>query len=352
MVMKRIDSLPKAWWPVLLPATLFLLPLLSPTAQHFQWATTGALWGMWVLSLNIVWGYVGQLSLAQVALGAVGAYGFVILSTQHGLPLALAAFLGVGLAVVASLVLSAAALRLSGFYFTILTVTFALVIITVITNSDTAGRTTGLVVPRSALPSISLLGLEWPTASPLGGFYALAALMFVLLNAAAVLLARTSAGAGMFSVRDDPRLAVSVGINPLHVKSLAFVLSGFVAGVAGILHGLSYQLVVPELFALDQALVTVLLIVLAGRGSLYAPAIAGAVYVVIYQAAPIEGNYRGGLLGAFVVLIVLLVPGGIADGTQKAATTLLRWTRRGRPEAQPARQAPAQRTLARSHDEA
>jgi ABC-type branched-subunit amino acid transport system permease subunit len=334
MLQNRLRSVPHSLWPILLPAVLFFIPLLSPTPQHFQWATMGALWGLWVLSLNIVWGYVGQLSLAQVALGAVGAYVFVILSTQQGLPLLAAMLLGVGTAVLASLVLSAAALRLSGFYFTILTVTFALVIITVITNSETAGRTTGLVAPRSALPDIQLAGLQWLTGSPLGGFYALTAVVFVVLNACAVLLARSSAGAGMFAVRDDDRLAASVGLNPLHVKSLAFVLSGFVAGVAGILHGLSYQLVVPELFALDQALLTVLLIVLAGRGSLFAPAIAGAVYVIIYQAAPIEGNYRGGLLGAFVILIVLLVPGGIAGGSVKAAAAL-RGLRGRRPAGPP-----------------
>ena len=119
----------------------------------------------------------------------------------------------------------------------------------------------------------------------------------------------------MFAVRDDPKLAVSVGINTLHIKSLAFVLSGFVAGVAGILHGLSYQLVVPELFVLDQILLAVLLIVLAGRGNLLAPTIGGVVYVLIYEAAPIDGEYRQGLLGLIVVLIVILVPGGIAGGT-------------------------------------
>ena len=93
------------------------------------------------------------------------------------------------------------------------------------------------------------------------------------------------------------------------------VLSGFVAGVAGILHGLSYQLVVPELFVLDQILLAVLLIVLAGRGNLLAPTIGGVVYVLIYEAAPIDGEYRQGLLGLIVVLIVILVPGGIAGGT-------------------------------------
>jgi len=315
------------WLPGLLPVALCLLPLASPTAQHYQWATAGVLWGLWVLSLNIVWGYAGQLSLAQIALGAVGAYCFVLLSTQAGMAVGLAVVIGITFAAGASLVLSVAALRLRGFYFTILTITFALVITTVITNWDLAGRTTGLVAPRSALPKIDIFGLVWPTGSPRGGFFALAAVIFIVMNALAIYLARSSAGAGMFAVRDDERLAVSLGLNPLHVKSLAFVLSGVVAGAAGCLQALSFQLVVPEIFSLDQALITVLLIVLAGRGSFYAPAIASVVYVVLYQAAPIGGSFRGGVLGAVVILIVLLVPGGIAEAAERGMRKARSWLR-------------------------
>ena len=194
-------------WPILSPAFLFLIPLASPTPQHLQWATMGALWGLWVLSLNIVWGYAGQLSLAQIALGAVGAYGFIILQTQLGVPAGLAMLAGIGLAVLASLILSIAALRLSGFYFTILTVTFALVIITIITNSETAGRTTGLLASRAQLPIADLqqrrldrgadvLGDRAPGAEPAAR--------------------RRVDGAGYVALQPDP-LAAAADLGLLHV---------------------------------------------------------------------------------------------------------------------------------------
>jgi ABC-type branched-subunit amino acid transport system ATPase component/ABC-type branched-subunit amino acid transport system permease subunit len=336
------------WVPALVPVALCLLPLVSPSPQHFEWGAVGLLWGLWVLSLNIVWGYAGQLSLAQLGLGAIGAYAFTLLTARAGGSVLLALIAGVGLAFVASLALSVAALRLRGFYFTILTVTFALVILTVIANSELTGRSAGLLVLRSVLPTIDLFGVQWEMASRTGGFFALVAVVFLLMNAIALYLARSSAGRAMLAVRDDEQLAASLGMNALHIKTIAFVVSSIVAGTAGIMQALKFQLVVPELFSLDQALIAVLLLVLAGLASVWAPAIAAAVYVALYEAAPINGSLRGGLLGAVVVLIILFFPGGIAGAVTQALPLLRRLVRHlpaaapqaGSPDATQNRQPP------------
>jgi branched-chain amino acid transport system permease protein len=121
------------------------------------------------------------------------------------------------------------------------------------------------------------------------------------------------AGRAMRAVRDDPQLARSLGFSPAAIRTLAFALSGALAGVAGILHAYSFQLVVPELFAIDQALLAVMLIVLAGLGNVWAPVIAGTIYLLLYQVAPIDGDLRAGLLGLVVILVILLLPRGIVD---------------------------------------
>ena len=296
--------------PLLLPFLMCLLPLISPTPQHWAWGVTGVLWGIWVLSLNIVWGYAGQMSFAQFGLGAVGAYTFAILAVQRDWSPLLAVIVAVALTCVASLILSIAALRLRDFYFAILTVSFSLIILSVLAGWELAGRTAGLLVPQSLLPTFHIFGIEWNTGSREGGFYLLVALIFMLANTAAIYMARSAGGSAMHAVRDDEQLCRSLGINTLHVKTVAFVLSAFVAACAGILQVLSYNLAVPELFNLDQMLVAVMLLVLAGRGSIYAATLSALIYVVLYEVIPIDGIYRGGLLGVVVIMMVLFVPSG------------------------------------------
>ncbi|MDZ7676174.1 MAG: hypothetical protein U5K30_14045 [Acidimicrobiales bacterium] len=86
-------------WPLLL-----VIPVvLSGTLQHYQWAVSGLIWGLWALSLNIVWGYAGQLSVAQLSLGGVAGYTSTLLISLHGVTLLPAVLAGVVAAVVCSL---------------------------------------------------------------------------------------------------------------------------------------------------------------------------------------------------------------------------------------------------------
>lgn len=298
--------------PIVLPLILLVLPLVTSSPQHHSWVAASLLWALWVASLNIVWGYVGLLSVAQLALGAIAAYWVAILGSRTDTNLAVLVVVGVVLSMVASVLLGAVSTRLKGFYFTIITIAFALTVSTILMNWDVAGRTTGLMFLRSEIPVIHLGPYEL-IATTTEGFYVLTAIVFVLANAIAALVLYSRAGRAMRAVRDDPQLARSLGFSPAAIRTLAFALSGALAGVAGILHAYSFQLVVPELFAIDQALLAVMLIVLAGLGNVWAPVIAGIIYLLLYQVAPIDGDLRAGLLGLVVILVILLLPRGIVD---------------------------------------
>lgn len=298
--------------PVLAPVLLLALPILTSSPQYFSWAATATVWAIWVASLNIVWGYAGLLSVAQLALGAVAAYWVAILGdrTDHGVWTLVVT--GIIASMLVSVLLGVISARLEGFYFAIITIAFALTVTTLVTNWEAAGRTTGLLLLRSEIPVVNLGPYELIASTP-EGFFMLTALVFVVVNAATVWVLRSRAGQAMRAVSDDPQLARSLGFSPAAIRTLAFVLSGAVAGVAGVLHALSFQLVVPELFAIDQALLAVMLIILAGLGSVWAPLIAGAFYLVLYQVAPIDGDLRAGVLGLVVVVVVLVLPKGIVD---------------------------------------
>lgn len=298
--------------PIVLPLVLFALPVVTASPQHHSWVAASLLWAIWVASLNMVWGYVGLLSVAQLSLGAMAAYWVAILASRTETSLGMLVVSGVVLSVVASILLGAVSTRLKGFYFTIITIAFALTVTTILMNWDAAGRTTGLMFLRSQIP-VADLGPYQLVASTPEGFYLLTAAVFVLTNAVAALVLYSRAGRAMRAVRDDPQLARSLGFSPAAIRTLAFALSGALAGTAGVLHAFSFQLVVPELFAIDQALLAVMLIVLAGLGNVWAPTIAGLIYLLLYQVAPINGELRAGLLGLIVILVILTLPRGIVD---------------------------------------
>lgn len=312
--MRRADGAPRRGWSAVLPLACSLV-LLAPMALGdpliYSWATVGLLTALWVLSLNLVWGMAGQLSLAQLSLGAVSGYVFVLSAREWGFSLALAVLAGVVSAVVAGIFLSIAALRLRGFYFVIATAAFALAVTTTAAGMEVTGRTAGILVSRFELPTITLGPVEWELSAADGGFYALVAACFAVITCGAYYLSRTPTGRSMLAVRDDEMLAMSLGMSAMQVKTVAFIAAAVTAGIAGILQALYYQLVAPEIYSIDQVLMILMLLALAGRGNLYAPFVAGLFYVILYQALAIDGDLRAGVLGLIVVLVVLVAPGGL-----------------------------------------
>jgi branched-chain amino acid transport system permease protein len=303
---------------------LALTPVLASNRLWLSWGSVALLWGLWIVSFNIVWGFAGQLSLAQFALGGAAGYSVVILTTNHGYGLLLASLVSTAGAVLVSILLALAALRLRGFYFAILTVTFGTALVTVAVNWEVTGRSSGLIVSRDILPHLDVARVSWDMASPFGGLYGLLAAAFVICLLGSVLLARSPAGRAMMAVRDDEPLASSVGVNPFHTKVIAFAASTVVACVAGILSAFYYRLVVPEMFSLDHALTATLLLVLAGLGAKFSPLIAAAVYALLYEMSPYDQELQMVLLGATVIAMVLFFPRGLAgifDGSSWRTTS-------------------------------
>lgn len=291
---------------------LMCVPLVSGHQQWIQWATVGVIWALWGISLNIIWGYAGPLSLGQFAVGAVSAYTTVILLLEYDYSTLMAVTFGIIAALVVTVFLSLAALRLAGFYFAILTVTIGSLVTTVVANWELAGGTNGLVVPMNKLGTLSLGGWDWNLRSRDGGFYVLTAVILVAAFAFSVHLARSSSGRAMFAIRDDPALAASVGINPFHVRTLAFVISSLVAACAGISQAFFYQFLTADLFALNEALTAILILVVGGIGRPWGPIYGALIYVFLFQAMPYEGPWRAGGLGVAVIAIVIFFPRGIA----------------------------------------
>jgi branched-chain amino acid transport system permease protein len=280
------------------------------------------------LSLVVITGFVGQVSVAQLALA--GATGFTIshFAIDAGIGFPLAALAGVAVAVVIGLITAVSALRVRGVSLTVVTLAGAVAI----ANFGFANTTWGVGPNGSPVPNLGLAGLDlspWAAyrgldgnqPSPVFGWVALIAMVALCLLIG--YLRRGTLGQRMLAVRSNERAAEAAAINPRAVKLTAFGISAFIAGVAGCLYAYNFGSVSPERF---NAFTALGLIAFAYAGGI--TQISGAVFAGLISAQALfpyaldrwfglNGNWF--LLFGGVLLLFTLIqnPEGVAGDFYK-----------------------------------
>lgn len=277
-----------------------LIPYVNARPFIFGWALTSAMVG---LSMNVLAGYAGQISLAQAVLYGTGAFGMGTLVTRNGVPwliaLPAAGFLTAGLA----LLLGLTALRIRGLNLAIATLGFQFLMQRVVFRSKLFGGASGVDIERPTLFGIPMEDHRflWPI---------LAVGVFIWLIDRN--LTRSRAGRAFFAIRQDEQVAASFGVPVAKMKLLAFAISGFYAGLAGALFGTLQGDVSNELFDYIHSFEFLVFAVLGGLGSRAGTAIGGA-FPILYRQLLSFLQTAGGLLGGALLVITLLrYPGGIA----------------------------------------
>jgi branched-chain amino acid transport system permease protein len=339
---------------VLLLVLLVILLVLPLYIDQF-WLSTGfAVCGAIVgaLGLNLLVGTTGQLSLAHAFFLAVGAttYSFVSgapggFAEKHGglgWPPLVGMIAGVVLAGAAGLLFSPIAARLRGIYLGVASLGLVFVGQHLLNTWTTVtggfnGRTTppfsifGFSFGGNDHPYLAVLGVPFGSAERLwylGIILALGAYLF------ARNLVRSRPGRALQTLRDSEVAAAVMGVNVQGYKARAFFVSSLYAGLSGVLYALSIGSIAPESFGLDVSVQYLAMIVLGGLGSM-GGAVLGAVVVsalpLVFQqysdslplvSGPGQGGVSAGLAarflyGAFVVLIILFEPAGLAGLAQR-----------------------------------
>ncbi len=193
------------------------------------------------LSLVVITGFVGQISIVQLALAGVSSFILSHMATDHGIGFPLAPLIGTVGAVVLGLLVAVSALRVRGVSLAVVTLAAAVAIEQfVFTNSVWGGSFDGSPVPELSFLGIDLgggasfRGLDGKQPSPIFGIILLGVIVLLCLLVAS--LRRSSLGQRMLAVRSNERAAAAAGINVTHVKLTAFGIAAFIAGVAGALY--------------------------------------------------------------------------------------------------------------------
>ncbi|HEY6311349.1 MAG TPA: ATP-binding cassette domain-containing protein [Streptosporangiaceae bacterium] len=275
------------------------------------------------LSLVVVTGFVGQISVVQLALA--GAAGFTVshMAVNFGITFPVAAVAGIAVAVVIGLITAVSAVRVRGVSLAVVTLAGAVAIESFgFVNSTWGGGLTGSPVPEPTWfgldlgPNAPFRGIDNNQPSPVFGWVAL--ICCVLLCVAVGYIRRGKLGQRMLAVRSNERAAAAAAINPRTVKLFAFGIAAFIAGVAGVLYAYNFGSVSADRF---DAVTALSLIAFAYAGGI--TLITGAVFAGLLSAQALipyaldkwfglNGNWF--LLAGGVLLIFTLLrnPEGVA----------------------------------------
>lgn len=273
------------------------------------------------LSLNLVVGISGELSLGHAGFMSVGAFTGVIVATSlqnvitiGPVRLILAIIIGAAFAAITGLIIGIPVLRLQGDYLAIVTLAFGEIIKNVLnclyigsdshglhfsmTDSNSLGlEADGVVILNGPMGALGIKKLS----TFLSGIILILIVLFIIQN-----LVNSRAGRAIMAIRDNRIAAEASGLNIIKYKLMAFVTSAAIAGAAGALYALNYSTVVPKKFDFNTSILILVFVVLGGIGNLRGSIIAAAILTVLPELLRQFQDYRM-LVYAIVLILVMIV---------------------------------------------
>jgi sulfate-transporting ATPase len=268
------------------------------------------------LSLVVVTGYVGQISLAQVTLAGVAAFALSTIASSWGVPFPIAPILAAAFATVVGVVVGLPALRIRGLLVGVVTLTLAAALDGIwFTNNSIDGGASGLPVPAPRLFGLDL-GIGSGSDFPRPAFGLLCLIVLVLVAVAVARLRVSRLGSAMLAVRADERSAAAAGVNVARVKLIGFAIGAFIAGLGGSLMAYQALNVNDSPFTAIGGLAIFTTVYLAGittvSGGLVAGLIgSGGVLFFLLGNVFNVSNWYSVIVGASLIVTIIFNPEGV-----------------------------------------
>jgi ABC-type branched-subunit amino acid transport system permease subunit len=298
-------------WPTLIGSSLLLVlliavPWLSGSEYYVHLANMVGISVILTLSLNLLFGYTGQISVGHAAFYAIGAYTTAIFTARLQWPFWGAVPISMVVAGLAGAILGLPALRLRGYYLAIATLGFAVVVYVVLQQFHTV---TGGAVGITRIPRPHLFGYEFATESSYY-YIVLGATLFTLFVVRNIIA--SPPGRAMVAIRESESAAEALGVHVAKYKIIAFTVSAGLAGLAGSLFAPLSHYVNPDGFTVMESVIILGMLVIGGLGSHLGAIIGGFLIILLPESIAFVGEYRVFVYSLCMLLFVVLMPEGIA----------------------------------------
>lgn len=275
------------------------------------------IYAIMAISVNIISGITGQLSLGQAGFMALGAYATILLNANLHLPLPVAVIAAGLITAFFGFLIGFPTLKLEGDYLAIVTLAFGEIIRVVLVNlKNLTGGPNG-----KSFPTVLTLN---PTIAVLVVTSVLVLIIVCVQN-----VIRSSFGRAILAVREDEIAANSCGIHVFHYKMAGFVLASFVAGIGGSLYVMYVGFIKPEQAAFTKSIDYLIFVVLGGMGSMTGSVLAAYVLTYLQEALRFLQNYRLLFYPVVLILVMLFRPQGLLGTKEFSFVKTFDWIKEG-----------------------
>jgi branched-chain amino acid transport system permease protein len=272
------------------------------------------IWSIMSISLNLVYGYTGQLSLGHSAFLGIGAYALGLLAVKLHLGFWPSFFAATAISGLFGFLIGIPALKLRGPYFVLVTLGFAAIIgVVVLAWVDLTGGANGM----GGMPRPNPIPLPWGGKlrfDSLLSMYYFILFFLVLIAAICQRLVHSLLGKTFIAISHDENLTESLGVNTMAKKLLSFTISAMFAGVAGALYA-SYNVVIsPDLAYFARGMDVLAYLIVGGAGTMAGPIVGTLVLVAIPEVLQVVPYLKTLINGIILLLFIIFLPAGIAGG--------------------------------------
>jgi ABC-type branched-subunit amino acid transport system permease subunit len=297
---------------------LLCLPLLTGSNYFIGIAISGLIFLTAAAALNLVYGYAGLLSFAQLGFWGVGGYCSSLAVMDFGWSFWTGFVCAGAVNFLLAIVIGVPIIRTTRHAFVVVTLTFAL--LAGLIARDWVDVTRGpLGIP--GLPAPSLMGFAFDTSAR---FYYIA-LVFTLIVLAFLYCLKTSRiGLILKAIRQNDPLAQSHGISPAPYRLAAFVVAAAITGMAGAIFAFHLKIIDPSFLDFYYMQTFLIIVIIGGAGSFWGVLLAGAAMVVLPEALRFSDELRMVIYGVVLVAAMMFMPRGISGWLEDRRIAALR----------------------------
>jgi branched-chain amino acid transport system permease protein len=288
------------WWLGL----IFISALILPLVVGEFWVHVAVeilILGLFAVSFNMIFGYMGQLSFGHAAYYGVGAYATGLLMVKASVPLPICLLASMVVAGLCALILGYFCVRLTGIYFAILTLAFGQLMYYIIFQwYSFTGGDDGLqgIIPPDLLSSAN-------------AYYYFTLIIVTAALFVMWLISKSPFGYTMQAIRENDERTRFIGINVRRYMLINFVIAGMFAGLAGGLWGPFNRSIAPDLCNWHQSGIPVFMTVIGGPLNFLGPMVGSVVYTFLFAFVTGFTEYWPLTIGLVIIVVVLYMPGGV-----------------------------------------
>lgn len=308
----------KYMWSLLMIVAAIIMFVLG---QKSYYALIIALFGIYAIvatSLDILFGYTGQISLGHAGLFAIGAYATALLTMKLGIPSLISLILGSALTALIGALIAIPASKLVKHFLSLLMIAFGQIVY-LIANSWT--EVTGGSLGILNIPYLNVFGLQ------INSNLKNAVVIWIIL--ALVLLCKhriihSRVGYAFIAIRENTVAARGLGVDVQKYKVLAFAVSAAMTGLAGGLYAFLRGFISPETFNGTQSILFMTMLLFGGITTLAGPVIGAIILLLFKEVFQTFSTYQGLIYALFMLLVLFFFPNGII-GLYKSAKNAIIW---------------------------